>query len=305
MKKILFFFLLLPILIFAQDKPLQLEVYFGPSSAEITPIEQTKIKDFFKKNDYSTFNIDVTGFTDDVGDAVANQKLSLVRAQEISNLIFKNFKLKTRNLIGKGEVEVTSTVKEEIASQRKASRKAIIFLEKQENKKSTEKEKVIVKTDEKVTSSDKVAKLLTAQLTKKAVPSKYKGYKTLEEKLEVGDKIVIEYLFFIGGRTAFEDEEEAQAELKQIVAFFQKNPNLRFEIQGHVCCFSESMKDARDLDTGKNNLSESRAKKIYDYFVTNGIPAERMTYAGYGRKFPYSKEDENLNKRVEILITKM
>jgi OmpA-OmpF porin, OOP family len=56
------------------------------------------------------------------------------------------------------------------------------------------------------------------------------------------------------------------------------------------------------------NLSEKRAKAVYDYFVGQGIDESRMVYAGYGSKNPIAEntttEGQKKNRRIEIKILK-
>jgi flagellar motor protein MotB len=54
-------------------------------------------------------------------------------------------------------------------------------------------------------------------------------------------------------------------------------------------------------------LSINRAKAVYDFLIRSGIDKSRMTYKGFGsanKRFPDEKnaEEENLNRRVEIMI---
>ena len=53
--------------------------------------------------------------------------------------------------------------------------------------------------------------------------------------------------------------------------------------------------------TGKENLSEARAKVIFEYLVANGIEPQRLAYEGMAFKFPLGKDD-NADRRVEIEI---
>ncbi|GAL78614.1 peptidoglycan-associated lipoprotein [Algibacter lectus] len=77
--------------------------------------------------------------------------------------------------------------------------------------------------------------------------------------------------------------------------------NLYFTIQGHVCC-TQLTRDAVDRKTKERNLSETRAKFVYDYFVKKGVNKRRMRYMGMRRKFPLGG-DPKLDRRVEVLIT--
>ena len=53
-------------------------------------------------------------------------------------------------------------------------------------------------------------------------------------------------------------------------------------------------------------LSTSRAKSVAEWLVGKGIPAERVQYKGYGKKFPIetnaTAEGRKRNQRVEIKI---
>jgi outer membrane protein OmpA-like peptidoglycan-associated protein len=61
-------------------------------------------------------------------------------------------------------------------------------------------------------------------------------------------------------------------------------------------------KDGLDKDTGLMNLSEARAKAIYDYLIKNGIDARRLDYKGLKSNFPLGIGDK-FDRRVEIEIT--
>lgn len=67
---------------------------------------------------------------------------------------------------------------------------------------------------------------------------------------------------------------ESFVELNKLVEFMVKNPSLKFEIGGHT--------DTRGDDKENLKLSNDRAKAVYDFLVTKGIDASRMTYKGYG-----------------------
>jgi len=54
-------------------------------------------------------------------------------------------------------------------------------------------------------------------------------------------------------------------------------------------------------------LSVRRAKFVFDYLIKNGIPAERLSFKGYGNwemRYPKatSNKEQELNRRVEIRI---
>jgi outer membrane protein OmpA-like peptidoglycan-associated protein len=76
------------------------------------------------------------------------------------------------------------------------------------------------------------------------------------------------------------------------------NPNLKIEIQGHLCC----------MTTDRLDLSTQRAKAIYNFLVKNNIAKERLTYKGFGSSkpiYPLPEKDEKeraANRRIEIEI---
>ncbi len=101
-----------------------------------------------------------------------------------------------------------------------------------------------------------------------------------------------------------------QAAIHYMVALkdcLKANPNLKIEIQGHICCQYDN-KDGLDFDTKKNNLSLTRAKYIYDYlFRREGITPDRLRYKGLGSKEPkvfpeLSAYDQDQNRRVVIVL---
>jgi outer membrane protein OmpA-like peptidoglycan-associated protein len=63
------------------------------------------------------------------------------------------------------------------------------------------------------------------------------------------------------------------------------------------------------MDTNEKVLSLNRAKAIFEYLVSNGISAGRMTYKGFGSQNRLinperSESDASINRRVEFKITK-
>ncbi|WP_234424308.1 hypothetical protein [Aquimarina sp. Aq107] len=52
----------------------------------------------------------------------------------------------------------------------------------------------------------------------------------------------------------------------------------------------------------EDNLSTRRAKKVYDFLISNGIDKERLSYIGFEGKFPLGTYPQ-YNRRVEIEIT--
>lgn len=91
-------------------------------------------------------------------------------------------------------------------------------------------------------------------------------------------------------------KKQSSAVLDQIVAIMQEYTAYRLVIAGHT--------DNVGNDKTNLTLSENRAKACYQYLVSKGIDAKRMSYAGYGESQPIAtnktSKGRELNRRVEF-----
>ena len=125
----------------------------------------------------------------------------------------------------------------------------------------------------------------------------------IEKSKKSGASLVLPNINFIGGRDEF--REESYESLRELLAIMKEQTDLKIEIQGHVCCTDG--RDGPNILTGKGNLSEDRAKAVFDYLVRNGIAEKRMRYKGFAgmKKLidpELSESDQQKNRRVEIQI---
>jgi len=126
----------------------------------------------------------------------------------------------------------------------------------------------------------------------------------LLKKSTIGESLVIRGINFdFGYHTILKKDMPS---LQAVLSAMQQIPTLKLEIQGHVCCWPIGQ-EGFDKDTKEYNLSYNRAKAVYDYLVSNGIAADRLTYNGYGMKKPLvwpekNKKNEYKNRRVEFKI---
>jgi outer membrane protein OmpA-like peptidoglycan-associated protein len=120
--------------------------------------------------------------------------------------------------------------------------------------------------------------------------------KALLSPIEVGNKVILKNIFFDTNK--FDLQAESKAELLKLVEFLNVNPTVHIEISGHT--------DNVGAVQFNQTLSENRAKSVYQYLVTNGIPAARLVYKGYGETQPIAPNttDENRakNRRTEFMI---
>ena len=125
----------------------------------------------------------------------------------------------------------------------------------------------------------------------------------IEKSRKSGASLVLPNINFIGGRDEF--REESYESLRELLAIMKEQTDLKIEIQGHVCCTDG--RDGPNILTGKGNLSEDRAKAVFDYLVRNGIAEKRMRYKGFAgiKKLvdpEISESDQQRNRRVEIQV---
>lgn len=140
----------------------------------------------------------------------------------------------------------------------------------------------------------------------KLAPAEKSIEKMLEDtSVKNGSTLILNNINFYGGLHRF--LPESTAPLNELLAAMKKNAALVIQIQGHICC-QPGNEDGLDNETRLNNLSEARAKAVYDFLINNGIDAKRMSYMGFGHSvpmYPYpeqSNEQRTLNRRVEIKI---
>ncbi len=126
------------------------------------------------------------------------------------------------------------------------------------------------------------------------------------EKIDVGKNFMIENIYFFGNLNKF--LPSSTPALQHLLRFMNMNLNVNIEIQGHVNWPIAYGKSTKSQDEFNWQLSEDRAKAVYDYLVKNRISADRLTYNGYGSTkmlFPeaVSPHENQQNRRVEIYVT--
>ncbi len=122
--------------------------------------------------------------------------------------------------------------------------------------------------------------------------------------IKAGSTLVLPDLNFEPGRHFL--LSGSYAILRELYKVMKDNPTLQIEIHGHICCITGGA-DGPDADTGAPDLSVQRAKAIYNYLLSAGIAANRMSYKGFGssqKLYPTERSplEETKNRRVEIKI---
>ncbi len=101
--------------------------------------------------------------------------------------------------------------------------------------------------------------------------------------------------------------KDAAVELDKVVALMNKYPGMVIRLESHT--------DSRASDRYNMTLSANRAKSTYEYIISQGIDANRITkYEGFGESqlmnkcsngVKCSEEEHQLNRRTEFIIIKM
>jgi outer membrane protein OmpA-like peptidoglycan-associated protein len=119
------------------------------------------------------------------------------------------------------------------------------------------------------------------------------------QKIEPGRLVVLNNIFFESNK--FDLLAESKTELQQLIRFMNENPTVSIEIGGHT--------DNIGDDQSNLELSENRAKMVYNYLITNKINDKKISFKGYGEGLPLNdnltEENRKNNRRTEFkIITK-
>ncbi|MFW5793671.1 MAG: OmpA family protein [Bacteroidota bacterium] len=116
------------------------------------------------------------------------------------------------------------------------------------------------------------------------------------KKVEVGQSIVLNNIFFDSGKATL--RPESYAELGVLYTMLTNNPSLKIEISGHTDNVGSASLNLR--------LSEERARAVVAYLIERGIDRDRLKYKGYGFSKPIAsnetEEGRQMNRRTEFEI---
>ena len=258
-------------------------VNFDFNKSEITPATAARLDSFVNstRSKPVTYTIELYGHCDSIGSNEYNDALSQRRTDAVKQY-----------LAGKG-VQSTAIIREQALGKREPLNGNATDYDRFLNRrveiavvsKYPEEKKIEVPVEKPIENT--IAKIIEDTTTK------------------VGTKFTLRNLNFVGGRHVL--LPESMAILQELLDVMVNNPKLGISIEGHVCCIPDKG-DGVDLDLGTRNLSEMRAKAVYDYLVEKGIDAGRLSYKGFGHRFPItpypetSNEEMVNNRRVEIKI---
>ena len=273
MKYKIILLLLVSLSVFSQKK---MEVFFD-FNQDLPNENSIAILQKWMKENPKVEVVRLSGYCDSVDVSSYNKKLSTRRINSVLALLKDNENIKISPnclLESYGKDFKQSKIQAE-------NRKVVVFYENEEKK-------VLPQTENK-----------TSPKEQKTTPE-IKKEENLSEAIKtskVGDLIKLQNLYFFNNSDKIVPKSEPT--LKELLDIMNKNPKLKIEIQGHICCKMPNQPD---------EISEARAKMVFDYLRKNKIDRKRLTYKGYGVSRPIhpipekNVMEEDENRRVEILI---
>lgn len=271
----------------------QFSIYFESNNYEFTPSESQRLNQWISNN-LSIKVLGIHGFCDEDGTSGFNDTLAKKRINFVYNVIKDKVKIredfKTRSF---GELHSLSKIKSE-------NRKVTLFYIESKDF-NRENEILGIKNETTVLPKEVI------QYPEKLVfdnpdgtQSEYKLDVDFMKKMNeatVGQKLKLENLNF--QINTYIVVPNSKGKMYELLVVMQKNPKLKIEIQGHLCC----------MPIDRLDLSTQRAKAINNFLVANGINENRLTFKGFGSSQPIyalPEKDEAqraVNRRVEIMIT--
>ena len=92
----------------------------------------------------------------------------------------------------------------------------------------------------------------------------------------------------------------SQHNIQELAAYLQANPERKVLVEGFT--------DATGSDALNQRLSEHRADAVANALRRQGVGAERIKRAGYGKEYPVASnataQSRQLNRRVEVVISR-
>ncbi|MFN3754789.1 OmpA family protein [Flavobacterium sp.] len=277
---------------FAQE---QFNLYFDSNKFELTKKEQNKFNQWILANNNNKI-VAIHGFTDEDGTSGFNDTLAQKRVNFIFNIVKDQIKIREDfKTISFGESFKQSENKAE-------NRKVTIYyiLEKdipRENEILGIKQDEVLDEEQTKPEIDYPEKLIFENPN--GTKSEFKLDREFMKKVgnaKTGEKLTIENLNFIINTYAVVNE--SRGKLYELLLVLQSNPELKIEIQGHLCC----------MPVDRTDLSTQRAKAIYNFLIKNDVYRARLSYKGFGSTqpiYPIPEKNETeraANRRVEILI---
>jgi outer membrane protein OmpA-like peptidoglycan-associated protein len=270
----------------------QFSVFFESDQHVLTKPERARLETWVKANKEVKI-VGIHGFTDEDGTNGYNDSLAKRRIDYVFSDINGKVKIrddfKTRSF---GELHHHSKIKAE-------NRKVTLYYLLS---KDLPREDEILGLKKIAAPGPKTPKKFPAKIifdNPNGTTSEYKlnvEFMKQIDEAKVGEKLKLDNLNF--QLNTFAIMPESRGKMYELLIVMQQNPNLKVDIQGHLCC----------MPVDRVDLSTQRAKAIYNFLVNNQIDKKRISYKGFGSTkpiYPLPEKDETeraANRRVEIEI---
>ena len=267
LKQIVYIFFVFTLGITAQSHEQKFSLFFENDAYLLTPAHHAMLDSIKGMRHKDDLDVHIKGFTNNVGNEAYNLKLSQKRAEKVKEQL-REFTIISS--IGYGEINSAAA----------NNRRVEILVHLKVRHVAMEGE-VVEPPRPQIVPQPSIANLID--------PRK-------------GDKITLQGIMFYQDRDIIMDESKEA--LEQLVDFLSRNPSVKFKLIGHICC-GDPMKPGKDLKnvrTGKDDLSEARARALHNYLAKKGIKTRRMRYIGMAFRQSTGKGDV-FDRRVEIEIT--
>jgi outer membrane protein OmpA-like peptidoglycan-associated protein len=118
------------------------------------------------------------------------------------------------------------------------------------------------------------------------------------KRFEVGQTYRLNNIHFDLDKSSF--RPESYQEMDNLKAILTQYPHMEIQLNGHT--------DSLNSEKYNLDLSNRRAKAVYDYLVKKGISPKRLKWKGYGESEPVTEntteEGRAINRRVEFVVLK-
>ncbi len=251
----------------SQEK--QFSLYYENDQYELNENHRRFIDSLNQLDQKDLYDIHIIGYTNSVGEKDYNLELSRKRAENVKSEL-RAFTIISS--VGLGELDSESA----------NNRRVDVFIHRKED------------------HIPVVGEIVEAPVISKPVLPSIRNLKNPK----IGDKVTLQGIMFYPDQDVIMDESKNT--LEELLAFLKLYPTIKFKLIGHICCGDKYKPyiDLKNVRTGKNDLSEARAKSLYNYLLKNGVQKSRMRYLGMAYRHPTGEGDE-FDRRVEIEITSL
>ena len=271
----------------------QFTVYFDSNKFELNDKENEKLNTWISENKKNKI-LAINGYTDEDGTNGFNDTLAQKRVNCIFNAVKNQIKIRE-------DFKTRSFGESFKQSKNKAENRRVIIYYILEKDLPREDEILGIKKEivEEIPKPEIFYPENMVFENPNGTKSEFKLDRAFMRKIgeaKTGEKLKIDNLNFV--INSFAVVPESRGKLYELLLVLQKNPSLKIEIQGHLCC----------MPIDRTDLSTQRAKAIYNFLIANDVSRARLSYKGFGSSdpiYPLPEKDEKeraANRRVEILI---